>query len=49
MCTKYTNCSLYDEVCGKLEFLKNFIEINNSNEIAKYCKKYKTKKYKQGL
>ena len=44
MCLEYSNCYLYDKVCENLAFLKKFTEINNSNEIAKYCKDYKTKK-----
>lgn len=42
MCVKYTNCKIYDKVCEELGFLKHFfINLNNSNEIAKYCKVYK--------
>lgn len=41
LCLKYINCFLYDEVCENLEFLRNFLDLNNSNEIANYCKNYK--------
>jgi len=44
LCIEYTNCKIYDEVCEKIDFLKNFTEINSSNEIAEYCEKYKTKR-----
>jgi len=46
LCSEYLDCKLYDKVCENLVFLKNFIEINDSTEIAKYCKKYNTKKRK---
>ena len=44
LCLKYTNCSLYDKVCENLEFLKNFLDITQSNQIAQYCKGYKVEK-----
>lgn len=46
MCLEYSNCYLYDKVCENLGFLKKFIEINSSSEIAKCCKDYKTKRIK---
>ena len=47
MCSEYIHCKLYDLVCEYLEFLRNFIEINSSNEVAKYCKKYQNKNIKR--
>lgn len=41
MCVKYANCKIYDKVCEHLAFLKHFIDLNDSNEIAKYCKAYR--------
>ena len=41
LCLKYSNCILYDEVCQNLEFLKNFLDIAQSNQVAQYCKGYK--------
>ncbi len=46
MCLRYVNCKIYDKVCKELAFLKHFLYLNNSNEIAKYCKVYK-KEFKQ--
>ena len=43
LCLKYIHCRIYDLVCEYLEFLQNFIDINSSNEAAKYCKKYQNK------
>ena len=40
LCLKYTDCSLYDKVCENLEFLKNFLDITQSNQIAQYCEGY---------
>ena len=40
LCTKYTNCKIYEKVCKELTFLKNFLDLKFSNEIAKYCKEY---------
>lgn len=44
LCFKYTNCFLYDKVCENLEFLKNFLDITLSNQIAQYCKEFKREK-----
>lgn len=47
LCLKYSNCSLYDEVCENLEFLKTFLDITQSNQIAQYCKEFESEKIKR--
>ena len=49
LCLKYSNCSLYDEVCENLEFLKNFLDITQSNQIAQYCKEFESEKSKRSF
>lgn len=39
-CSKYFNCKIYDKICQNIDFLWNFLDIKNSNKIAKYCKQY---------
>lgn len=39
-CKKYRDCKIYDKVCDNLEFLQNFLDLKESEDIAKYCKDY---------
>jgi len=40
LCINYLNCIIYDKICENLLFLQNFLDIKESGETAKYCKKY---------
>jgi len=40
LCSKYYTCKIYDKVCSDMWFLKKFLNIEKSDEIAKYCKDY---------
>ncbi len=49
LCINYLNCVIYDKICDNLQFLQNFLNIKESRETAKYCKKYNsctTKEFK---
>lgn len=40
LCKSYFDCEIHDKVCDDLKFLQNFLDIKESEEIAKYCKDY---------
>ena len=40
LCKNYLDCAIHDKVCDNLKFLQNFLNIEESEDIAKYCKSY---------
>ena len=47
LCKGYLDCDIHDKVCDNLKFLQNFLDIEKSEEIAKYCKSYGTNTRKE--
>ena len=40
LCKNYLNCKIYDKVCEEIDFLKTFLKIKRTNEVAKYCNSF---------
>lgn len=40
LCVNFFDCDIHDKVCDNLRFLQNFFDIEESEDIAKYCKSH---------